>query len=345
LEGEAGRLAVANSIVAGNVSLSPDGERRASDITGTIAASNGHNLLGSAVTGAVAGDLEGVASSRLFTAIDPDTGGGLLALNGGPTPTVRLRDALDNPALSGADPLDAGAVDQRGVDRPLPPLSNPDIGSFELNQRSISTRPSDSNDVLTGTAGADILIALASNDLVRGLGGNDDLRGVGGGDTLQGGAGPDRLDGGSGSDLLLGEDGNDRLFGGFNADTLFGGAGGDVLRGQLGADLLRGDGGRDVFDLDPGDTSVGADRRDLILDFALDAGRIDLGSIDAKAGVAGDQAFAFVGTSALTGAGQLRYGFAGTSTVVQASIDADAAPELEVQLAGQIALRVGDFVL
>ena len=91
---------------------------------------------------------------------------------------MRLRDALDNPALSGADPLDAGATDQRGVDRPQPIGRNPDVGSFELLQRAISTRPSDHNDVLTGTARADTLIALAGNDLVRGLGGDDDLRGV-----------------------------------------------------------------------------------------------------------------------------------------------------------------------
>ena len=114
-----------------------------------------------------------------------------------------------------------------------------------------------------------------------------------------------------------------------------GGRGVDLLRGGAGADRLRGEAGGDVFDLDPGDTGVGAGRRDLMLDFAQDADRIDLASIDARGGVAGDQAFAFLGTGALTGAGQLRFAFVGLGTLIQGSTDADAAPELELQLAGR----------
>jgi Ca2+-binding RTX toxin-like protein len=258
---------------------------------------------------------------------------------------VRLRDALDNPALSGADPLDAGGTDQRGVDRPLPADSNPDIGSFELDQRAVSTTPSANNDVLTGTAAADTLVALAGNDLARGLTGDDTLHGRFGSDTLFGGGGRDRLDGGSGHDLLQGGRGDDLLLGGASPDSLSGGRGADVLQGQGGADRLFGDGGSDRFDLDPGDSGVGAGRRDLILDFTHGADRIDLATIDARSGVAGDQAFAFLGTGALTGAGQLRYAFVGTSTVIQASTDGDAAPELEIELAGQVTLRAGDFVL
>ena len=59
---------------------------------------------------------------------------GGLADNGGPTQTIALRDAADNPALGGADPADAPATDQRGVARPQPAGTNPDIGAFELNQ-------------------------------------------------------------------------------------------------------------------------------------------------------------------------------------------------------------------
>jgi Ca2+-binding RTX toxin-like protein len=284
----------------------------------------------------------------LFAAIDPETGGGRLAFNGGPTPTVALRDALDNPALSGADPRDAGGTDQRGVLRPSPAETNPDIGSFELDQTAISRAPSANNDVLTGTGGADTLAALAGNDLVRGRGGNDDLRGVGGSDTLEGGAGGDRLDGGSGNDLVRGGGGADLLLGSFGADALFGGAGGDVLRGQLGADRLRGEGGADVFDLDPGDSGVGAARRDLILDFTRGADRIDLATIDAVAG-GGDDAFVFIGRQGpdehFSRAGQLRFFQTGGSTFVQGNTDADAAPEFELQLTGTIGLTAGDFVL
>ncbi|MEK0083312.1 choice-of-anchor Q domain-containing protein [Benzoatithermus flavus] len=134
-----GRLSLVNSIVAGNFG-GYEGERVANDIAGTIASSNGHNIFGTAVSGNVAGDREGVAASLLFAAIDPGTGGGRLAANGGPTPTVALRDAPDNPALGGADPAGSATIDQRGFIRPAPAGSDPDIGSFELRQTTASAR-------------------------------------------------------------------------------------------------------------------------------------------------------------------------------------------------------------
>jgi hypothetical protein len=105
-----------------------------SDVSGSIARSNGHNIFGSAVAGAIEGDLQGVDPLLLFAAIDPDTGGGVLAHHGGPTPTVALWDDRYNPALGGADPSLAGTDDQRGVERPRPAGRDPDIGAFELAQ-------------------------------------------------------------------------------------------------------------------------------------------------------------------------------------------------------------------
>lgn len=317
------RLEVANSIVAGN--FVGDQPRTAADIEGSITASDGHNIFGSEVAGTVPGDLENVAPGRLFAALDTETGGGRLELNGGPTPTVRLRDVLGNPALSGADPRDAGTVDQRGVDRPLP-VSNPDVGAFELDQRQVSRSPSVDNDVLTGGSGADALAGLAGRDLVRGRGGNDTLRGQTGSDTLDGGAGADRLEGGSAHDLLRGGENDDRLLGGLHQDMLLGGN------------------GSDRFDFDPGDTGVGAERRDVILDFGRPSDRIDLLSIDAVTGGAND-AFAFIGRQAFSAAGQLRFVQADGATIVQGNTDPDAAPELEVELAGAVTLGAEDFLL
>lgn len=344
----AAALALRNTIVAGNFTRMGPGSGSytiAVDVLGTVTSSNGHNVFGSAVRGAAEGDLENVAAARLFAAIDPGNGGGLAAPNGGPTPTVRLRDAVDNPALSGADPLDAGPVDQRGVERPLPAHSNPDIGSFELHQAALSTRPSANNDVLTGTAGADTLTALAGNDLVRGLAGGDALRGLAGSDTLDGGNGDDLVDGGAGRDLLRGRAGGDRLLGGSGGDRLDAGSGDDLLRSGRGADRLLGGADADRFDIDPGDTGVGADRRDLIVDFTRGADVIDLRSLDADDAVAGDQAFRFVGDDPLTGAGQLRFAIAGTTTLVQGSTDRDRAPEFELELAGAMILGAQDFLL
>ena len=261
---------ISNSIVAGNVSGTTLGNYLyADDLLGRVVRSNGHNIFGSDVDGAIAGDREDVAGSRLFAATDPTTNGGILALNGGPTETAALRDALDNPALSGAEPVAAGDVDQRGFERPDPAGTNPDIGAFELAQTRISRTPGAGNDVLTGTAAADALRGRAGADLLLGLGGDDELIGAGDGDTLRGGPGNDSLLGGPGADTAsyrdatgpvtvdlttgfasgsLGSDFLDEvenLEGGPGADRLTGDGLGNWLGGRLGNDRLYGQGGDD----------------------------------------------------------------------------------------------------
>jgi hypothetical protein len=72
---------------------------------------------------------------------------------------------------------------------------------------------------------------------------------------------------------------------------------------------------------------------------------LDLAGIDADAGAAGDQAFRFVGTAALTGAGQVGYFVSGGNTIVRGSTDADSTAELQVQLNGLVPLTVDDFYL
>jgi Ca2+-binding RTX toxin-like protein len=239
------RFTLANSIVAGNHLTGYDGALgRADDLAGRITASNGHNLFGTEVLGNAPGDLESVAPERLFAALDPATGGGRLALNGGPTATVALRDAADNPALGRASPADAEPVDQRGEPRPQPPGSAPDIGAFELGRGAPSHCPSDGADVLFGTAAADRIDARGGDDLVDGLGGRDTLLGGAGGDTLLGGVGGDTVRGGAGRDLLSGGAGADRLLGEAGDDLLAGGPGGDRLDGGPGED-------RATWELDP----------------------------------------------------------------------------------------------
>ena len=61
----------------------------------------------------------------------------------------------------------------------------------------------DTNDIVSGTAGADVLSAGVDNDIVNGLGGNDTLKGEDGNDRLDGGDGKDKLDGGKGKDVLV----------------------------------------------------------------------------------------------------------------------------------------------
>jgi Ca2+-binding RTX toxin-like protein len=127
-----------------------------------------------------------------------------LSDNGGSTPTVALRDAADNPALAGADPADAPATDQRGVARPLPASTAPDIGAFELDQTT-------GGGEILGTARADTLRGTAAADVIRGLAGDDLLKGLAGDDRLYGDGGDDRLQGNQGVDLLTGGRGCDRF--------------------------------------------------------------------------------------------------------------------------------------
>ncbi len=86
--------------------------------------------------------------------------------------------------------------------------------------------------------------------------------------------------------------------------------------------------------------------RDIVQDFKqVEADKIDLATLDANVGVAGDQAFAFRGTGALTGAAQVRYLVSGGFSIILISNDADAAAEMEIQLTGALSLVAGDLVL
>ena len=73
--------------------------------------------------------------------------------------------------------------------------------------------------------------------------------------------------------------------------------------------------------------------------------KINLAGIGANTTLAGNQAFRWVGTAALTGAGQLGYFTSGGNTIIRISTDADAASEGEIQLTGIKTLTAVDFYL
>ena len=258
---------------------------------------------------------------------------------------------VNNPALSGADPLAASATGQNGTSaRPQPAGSLPDIGSIEITQ-ALSTTTSARNDVITGNSAANTL----NGDL-----GNDYLKGLGGKDTLNGGDGSDLLDGGTGNDMLRGDGGIDLVayFGstkvvvdlasgagnakrGSETDTLaniegaIGSSAGDTFKGNefnnyfqggLGKDTFSGGSGRDLYDLNAvAESGVGTTKRDVISDFVHLTDDIDLMGIDANTAIAGNQAFRWVGTAALTGAGQVGFFTSNGNTIIRGSNDADAA--------------------
>jgi serralysin len=163
-------------------------------------------------------------------------------------------------------------------------------------------------------------------------------------DKLTGNEVANLLQGRGGDDLLYGRDGDDTLMGGAGNDSLIGGGGVDTLTGGTGVDRMRGDAGLDRFVFDDGHTGTGA-ARDVIVGFgSLDV--IDLAAVDAKAGMAGDQAFTWIGSAAFTGAGQLRYAVSGADKIIQGSTDDDPAAELAILLLTYAGTPdAGDFLL
>ena len=294
---------ISNSIIVGN-----SGGGNHPDVASDYAAitSNGHNLFGSHVDGAIAGDLQNVRASLLFAAINPATGGGQLANNGGPTQTVALRDACDNPALAGADPTDSPATDQRGEARPQPAGTAPDIGAFELNQ----TAPPPHE--IVGTPRDDFLRGTATGDLIRGLAGND---------------------------RLWGRDGDDQLFGGNGCDVLAGKSGVDQMTGGAGAD-------RFLFRAAPQASPSGPAYDTILDFSHAQHDRIDLRPIDADRSEPGNQAFELIGEQAFTGPGQLRYEVTADGLLVTGNIDRNLAADFAVLVHADVTqLHAGDFLL
>lgn len=179
------------------------------------------------------------------------------------------------------------------------------------------------------------------NNVVRGTGGDDVIFALDGDDTAFGYAGDDVILGGDGNDTLHGMDGDDVLYGKLGLDELHGGNGRDVLQGGGGGDRLYGGEGADrfVYQALMGEDYLGAS--EAILDFAFfDGDRIDLSGIDARPGIAGNQALRFVDGNAFTGAGGevitvlLNLGGGQYFRSVEVDIDGDRYAELSIGVQG-----------
>lgn len=199
---------------------------------------------------------------------------------------------------------------------------------------------------LIGNSGNNVLSGGAGNDSLNGGAGNDTLNGGTGNDTLVGGTGNDSLNAGSGNDLLNAGSGNDTLLGGAGNDTLLGGAGNDILTGGAGADVLTGGAGRDVFVYTSlSDSRVTASGRDTITDFTrIDT--IDLSAIDANTGVAGDQAFSFIGTDAFSkSAGELNYKVVKAGAILSGDVNGDGKADFSIFVEDVSSLKASYFEL
>ena len=231
------------------------------------------------------------------------------------TSELTLDDVTPPPMDEGAHPTAAGYEKLAGIwlDAIM------DSGVFEDERDTLS-----SIENVTGSNYGDKLVGNAANNVLSGLAGNDQLNGAGGNDTLIGGTGDDHINGGSGN---------------------------DVIRGGTGRDFLRGGSGADKFDWDKiGDAGLGA-KRDQVLDFTHNADKLDLSTIDAKAGTSTNDAFTFIGSNSFSGvAGQLRakvvHDTTGDYTIVQGDVNGDRVADFEIALVACTAtLQASDFVL
>ena len=153
--------------------------------------------------------------------------------------------------------------------------------------------------------------------------------------------------GGSGIDLIMGfED----LAGSKFGDALRGSSAANVISGGGGADTLTGGLGGDTFAFaTAADAGAGA-KRDVITDFTAGADKLDLSAMDADRGLAGNQAFTFIGAATFDGVdatGQLRFVFSATTGkgIVYGSTDADADAEFSIELTGVSSLDAADLLL
>ena len=73
--------------------------------------------------------------------------------------------------------------------------------------------------------------------------------------------------------------------------------------------------------------------------------KIDLSTIDANAALAGNQAFAFIGSVAFSGLGQVRAVQVGGNTYIDVNTQGNIDPDMRIQLTGNITLDALDFNL
>ncbi len=248
-------------------------------------------------------------------------------------------------------------------------LADPNVQSSAGSSYVIYGRAPDTARTRVGAAANQYISGGAFGDTLRGLGGNDALEGRAGADGLFGGINNDaasyahagsgllanltnpgvntgdaagdtytsveNLTGSKFADTLTGNGLANTITGLAGADTLLGGRGADRLVGGPGKDAMNGGPGSDIFAFDKPSESVANGARDTITGFnAGSAGtsvdRIDLRKIDAKTGVAGNQAFTFGPFNGTKG--RLRARLVGTTTIVAGDVNGDNIADFQIGL-------------
>lgn len=208
-------------------------------------------------------------------------------------------------------------------------------GPFELNTpTALSTVVSGSDVFLISNASVDSGLSVFRVDVT--------------GFTLNGTSGNDIFDPtNSAPGQLLPSQLDDTIFGFAGADTIEARGGNDRLIGGTGKDSLTGDAGADRFDFNKAKESVRGAQRDVITDFnAVDDDVIDLGGIDAKSGVAGNQHFKFINAHKFHHVkGELHFVAKIGFVVVEGDTNGDGRADFQIQVDNVTSLVKGDFLL
>ncbi len=330
-------------------------------LKGSVAINGTGNSLNNVITG-------NLAANVLTGGLGADT---LIGGYGNDTYVIDSADTIIETAIGGTDTVQVAQTYTLGSNLENLTLTSTAAINGTGNAANNTLIGNSAANVLDGGAGTDALIGGLGDDTYITDGGDTITEGLNGGtDTVQssathtlasyvenltltgaaglGGTGNalnNRITGNDGANLLDGSSGNDSLSGGDGADSLVGG---------LGMDQLSGGDGADVFIFRAADESANAlPTADAIIDFVQGQDRIDLSKIDASSAISGNNAFTWLGTSAIgtTTAGELRYqkynneGEANDYTLVFADTDKDIASEFMFKLVGLYDLTGSDFIL
>jgi serralysin len=137
----------------------------------------------------------------------------------------------------------------------------------------------------------------------------------------------------------IGGSARDYLYGNDVSNKLSGNGGNDVIDGAKGNDIYTGGAGADEFRI----SEIGF--TDKITDFLSGTDKIRLSEIDANTGVAGNQAFTFIGNAAFSGvAGQLHTYSSGGENFLSGDVNGDGMADFTVNLGGSTVI-VSDIFL
>ncbi|WP_075289989.1 calcium-binding protein [Pararhizobium arenae] len=270
----------------------------------------------------VVNHFEGGNDIRLGTGDDAYVGLGF-AFSGSPFDTIRAGDGNDTIAVS---TFHSDYFGENGNDSFFSEGWQ-NVFNGGAGTDSISYEPRDDSSVLRSTGvGIDLGQGFAQTGANRfeTLVSIENAAGTNVGDTIVGSSAANTLNGRGGNDILSGLGGN------------------DVLTGGTGRDQLRGGTGADKFDFNNKNESVVGANRDSILDFSRAQGdKVDLGGIDAKTTVAGNQAFSFIGSAAFGNhAGELRF----SGGVVSGDVDGNGTADFQIAI-NVTSMNAADFIL